>query len=42
MTPYLDAGIGEYEELKEYILKYYTSLKRFHEFGKEKFMKYIP
>lgn len=42
MIPYLDAGIGEYEELKEDIFEYYASLKRLHEFGKEKFMKYIP
>lgn len=42
MIPYLDAGIGEYGEIQDYILAYYDSLKKFHEFGKENFMKLIP
>lgn len=41
MIPYLDTGIGEYGEIQDYILAYHDSLKRFHEFGKDNFIKYI-
>jgi hypothetical protein len=39
--PYLDTGLGEPDDFLELMTQYFGYLKRFHEFGKENFIKYI-
>ncbi|MBP7806408.1 phosphotransferase [Candidatus Gracilibacteria bacterium] len=37
-----DSGIDNSGSHRDFLLVYYEALKRFHEFGKENFIKYIP